>query len=213
MKKALVLVSAGVLAAVIAGCAATEERSDPVREKQAVETMKQSFSARGIAKMDRLDQDELQRVCTETRDKPSPEVAKRLEAAEMRKIKLPADGRFMGDWKRGEKIARIGRGMTWRDKPGKTSRGEPNGGGCYNCHELSPKETSFGSVGPSLRQFGKLRGYTVQNQEYAYKKIYDAKAYSLCSTMPRFGTSGSLTEQQIKDLTAYLMDPNSPVNK
>ena len=73
--------------------------------------------------------------------------------------------------------------------------------------------TLGGSVGPSLRQFGKLRGYTVQNQEYAYKKIYDAKAYSLCSTMPRFGTSGTLTEQQIKDLTAYLMDPNSPVNK
>ncbi len=211
MNKALV--SAGVVAAVIAGCAATEERSDPVREKQAVDTMKQSFSARGIAKMDRLNQDAVQRACTDYRDNPPEKLQKSLEAAEMATIKLPADGNVMGDWKRGRKIARIGRGMTWRDKRGKTSRGEPNGGGCYNCHQISPKETSYGSVGPSLRQFGKLRGYTVEIQQYAYKKIYNAKAYSLCSTMPRFGTSGTLTEQQIKDLTAYLMDPDSPVNK
>jgi len=210
MRKAFI--SAGVVAAVAAGCA-TMEGSDPARQKQAVETMKQSFHARGIAKMDRLDQDELQRICTDTRDQPSPEVQKRLEAAEMAKIKLPADGKFLGDWKRGRSIARRGRGMTWRDKPGKTSRGEPNGGGCYNCHQLSPQETSFGNVGPTLRQFGKLRGYGVDIQEYAYKKIYNATAYSACSTMPRFGVSGTLTEQQIKDLTAYLMDPNSPVNK
>jgi sulfur-oxidizing protein SoxX len=31
--------------------------------------------------------------------------------------------------------------------------------------------------------------------------------------MPRFGYSGTLTEQQIKDLVALLLDPNSPVNK
>jgi len=206
------LISAGAIAAVIAGCATTDG-GDPALQKKAGESLKRDFHARGIAKMDRLDQDELQRVCTVTRDKPSPEEVKRLESAEMAKIKLPADGKLLGDWKRGRRIARIGRGMTWRDKPGKTSRGEPNGGGCYNCHEISPQETSFGSVGPSLRQFGKIRGYTAEMQEYAYKKIYNAKAYSACSTMPRFGVSGTLTEQQIKDLTAYLMDPNSPVNK
>jgi sulfur-oxidizing protein SoxX len=210
MRKALI--SAGVVAAVVAGCA-TMEGSDPARQKQAVETMKQSFHARGIANMDRLNQDELQRVCTVTRDQPSAEDQKRLEAAEMAKIRLPADGRFIGDWKRGEKIASIGRGMTWRDKPGRTSRGEPNGGGCYNCHELSPKVTSFGSIGPSLREFGKRRGYGVDVQKYAYMRIYNSKAFSACSSMPRFGPSGTLTEQQMKDLTAYLMDPNSPVNK
>ena len=50
-------------------------------------------------------------------------------------------------------------------------------------------------------------------QKYVYGKIYNAKAYSLCSQMPRFGSSGTLTEQQIKDVTAYVLDPNSPVNK
>ena len=44
-------------------------------------------------------------------------------------------------------------------------------------------------------------------------KIYNAKAFNLCSTMPRFGHSGTLTEKQIKDLVALLLDPNSPVNK
>jgi len=210
MRKALT--SAAAVALVVAGCAGMEG-NDAELQKQAAEVMKRDFHARGIAKMDRLNQDELQRVCTETRDNPSPEVQKRLEAAEMAKIKLPADGQYLGDWKQGRSIARRGRGMAWNDKPGKTSRGEPNGGGCYNCHEMSPQETSFGSVGPSLRAFGKTRGYGVEIQKYAYMRIYNSKAFSACSTMPRFGPSHSLTEQQIKDVTAYLMDPNSPVNK
>jgi sulfur-oxidizing protein SoxX len=202
-----ILIAIGAAAAAIAGCATTEE-GDPALQKQAFEMMKHDFHARGIAKMDRLNQDELQRVCTETRDKPSPEVQKRLEAAEMARIRLPADGQFLGDWKRGAKIAASGRGMMWSDKPG-----APSGGGCYNCHQLSPQQTSFGNVGPSLLHFGKLRGYGVEIQKYAYTRIYNSKAFSACSTMPRFGPSGSLTEQQMKDLTAYLMDPSSPVNK
>jgi sulfur-oxidizing protein SoxX len=31
--------------------------------------------------------------------------------------------------------------------------------------------------------------------------------------MPRFGANGVLSEQQIKDLVAFLFDPESPVNK
>ncbi len=210
MRKALI--SAGAAALVVAGCAGMQVNEAEL-QKQAAETMKRDFHARGIAKMDRLNQDELQRTCTVARDQPAPEVQKRLEAAEMARIKLPADGQYLGDWKSGAKLARRGRGMAWNDKPGKTSRGEPNGGSCYNCHEMSPQETSFGSVGPSLRQFGKLRGYGVEIQKYAYMRIYNSKAFAACSTMPRFGPSGTLTEQQMKDLTAYLMDPNSPVNK
>jgi sulfur-oxidizing protein SoxX len=68
-------------------------------------------------------------------------------------------------------------------------------------------------VGPSLYQFGKKRGYSTEIQRYAYGKIYNAKAYNLCSQMPRFGHVGALTEQQMKDLTALLMDPASPVNQ
>ncbi|MCG6876960.1 MAG: sulfur oxidation c-type cytochrome SoxX [Betaproteobacteria bacterium] len=205
MKKALIAAAAGAL--VVAGCASMKEM-DAKYDAEVVQWMKRDFHARGIATMDRLDQDEVQRVCTQYDNKPPEAMAKQIEAGEMKKIKLPSDGKYMGDWKAGQKIAQRGRGMTWRDKPGST-----NGGSCYNCHQLSTAELSFGTIGPSLNQFGKKRGYTVANQKYVYEKIYDSKAFTACSNMPRLGLSGTLTEQQIKDVTAYLMDPNSPVNK
>jgi sulfur-oxidizing protein SoxX len=140
-------------------------------------------------------------------------VVAQLQKEQMATIKWPADGKLIGNWKEGEKIAQRGRGMAWNDKAGKTSRGEPNGGSCYNCHQIGPATTSFGTIGTSLYQFGKARGYSEGVQRYAYGKIYNAKAYNVCSGMPRFGHSGTLTEQQMKDLTALLMDPASPVNQ
>lgn len=171
------------------------------------EVLKRDFHARGQATMDRVVQDRLQRVCTETDNRPHAKVAKSLQAEQLKTIAFPSDG-FMGDWKRGEKIAQSGRGATWKDKPGK-----PAGGSCYNCHELSPKEASFGTLGPSLRAFGKTRGNGPEMQRYVYGKIYNAKAYNACSHMPRFGYSKTLDEQQIKDLVALLLDPESPVNQ
>jgi sulfur-oxidizing protein SoxX len=117
-------------------------------------------------------------------------------------------GSLIGSWQEGAKIAWSGQGMQWHEDPKK-----PSGGGCYNCHEISPKRPSAGTIGPSLRAFGKKRGSGIETQKYVYGKIYNAKAYNLCSHMPRFGYTGSLTEQQMKDLTAYLLDPASPVNQ
>ncbi len=205
MKRAIIWT--GVLAATAAGgCATVTDRA--AYDARATATIQRDFHARGIATMDRLKQDELQLACTGYRDHPPADVARRLEAQQMATIRLPADGRFSGDWKRGAALAENGRGMTWSDKPG-----QPSGGSCYNCHELAPQQTSFGTMGPSLRQFGKLRGYTAETQKYAYERIYNSKAFAPCSAMPRFGTSGTLTEAQIKDLVAYLTDPESPVNK
>ena len=194
-----------LVAASLAGCATT--KNEAAYRAEADAALKRDFHARGIASMDRLNQDEIQRVCTQYHDSPPFEVQQTLEAAQQATIKLPADGKFMGDWKIGARIAESGRGMTWSDKPG------DNGGSCYNCHQLSAQQTSFGTMGPSLLHFGKARGYTVENQKYVYQRIYNSKAFNTCSTMPRFGNSGTLTESQIKDLVAYLMDPNSPVNK
>ncbi len=169
--------------------------------------LQRDFKARGQATMDRIPQDGLQRLCTETEDKPPAALAKQLEADQMKTIAFP-QGSLLGDWKRGETIAQSGRGLMWSDKTGAAA-----GGSCYNCHQLSPAEASFGTVGPSLRGFGKLRGNTAEMQKYVYGKIYNAKAYNACSQMPRLGHSGTLTEQQIKDLVALLLDPASPVNK
>ncbi len=174
----------------------------------AVTTLKRDFKPRGITTLDLLVEDGVQAVCNRSDDKPPKELAQRLEQDQLAGIKWPADGKFVGDWKSGERIAQDGRGMTWSDKPG-----APGGGSCYNCHRIGPQETSFGTVGPSLFQFGKIRGYGPDMQRYVYGKIYNAKAYSLCTEMPRFGHVGALTEQQIKDLVALLLDPASPVNR
>jgi sulfur-oxidizing protein SoxX len=180
-------------------------------DKKAAEMIKHDFKEKGIAKLDRLNQDAVQAACDKYSNKPpheGPEGLDTLEKQQMATIKWPTDGKFMGDWKKGEVLAQSGRGMTWRDKPG-----DPNGGNCYNCHQLKPQELAFGTIGPSLLQYGKVRGNTPETQKYTYGKIYNAKAYNLCSNMPRFGHFGVLTEDQIKDLVALLLDPESPVNK
>lgn len=207
MKKSnIVIVSA--MAAALVGCAAMSDGQDEIHAK-AVAMMKASFNERGQAKLDRFDQDEIQRACSlkdgKTIDKA---LAKRLEQSQLAKVKYPADGRYLGDWKAGEKIAQSGRGGQYNDNPK-----NPAGGNCYACHQLTKQEVSYGTIGPSLYHFGKLRGFTPEMQKYAYAKIYNSNAFSACSSMPRFGHNGVLTEAQIKDVTALLMDPNSPVNQ
>jgi sulfur-oxidizing protein SoxX len=169
--------------------------------------MQRDFKARGQATMDRVVQDGVQRICTESDDRPPAGLAKQMEADQLKTIAFP-EGSLIGDWKRGEAIAQNGRGLQWTDPAG-----APGGGSCYNCHQLSPQEASHGTLGPSLLRFGATRGNGPEIQRYVYGKIYNAKAYNLCSHMPRLGLSGTLTPEQIKDLVALLLDPASPVNK
>lgn len=201
MNRALVM-----MALLASGAAIAEPALAEPTAREVTQVLQRDFHARGQATMDRVVQDGLQRVCTETGDKPPPAVAKQLEADQMKTIAFP-EGSLMGDWKRAQKVAQSGRGAMWSDKPGDA------GGSCYNCHQLSAEEESYGTIGPSLLGFGKKRGNGADMQKYVYGKIYNAKAYNACSQMPRLGYSGTLTEQQMKDLTAYLLDPASPVNQ
>jgi sulfur-oxidizing protein SoxX len=192
----------------IAGCATM--MSDAEIAKKSLQVMKSSFKERGQAKLDRLDQDEVQAACSlyGTPDKVPKDVAQRLEQAQFKTVRYPADGRLLGDWKSGEAIAQSGAGMQFNDDPAR-----PSGANCYACHQLSPQELAFGTIGPSLLGFGKLRGNTEEVRKYTFAKVYNAQAFSACSNMPRFGHNGVLTEQQIKDVVALLLDPASPVNK
>ncbi len=199
---------AAVLAAVVLPLLVAPSALADDPRTAAAATLKRDFKPRGITTLDQLAEDGVQALCNRTDDKPPPAVAQRLEQDQLAGIRWPADGKFLGDWKAGERIAQDGRGMTWSDRPG-----APGGGSCYNCHRIGPQEASYGTLGPSLLQFGKLRGSGPDVQRYVYGKIYNAKAYSLCSQMPRFGHVGALSEQQIRDLVALLLDPASPVNK
>ena len=202
-----ILAAAAVAPVILFGCATAP--SDTETSAKAAAMMKGSFREQGQAKLDRLDQDDMQKTCSEYAGKTLPkDVAGRIEKANLAAIKWPADGKLVGDWKNGERIAQEGRGMQYSDDPK-----QPAGANCYACHQLAPQELSFGTIGPSLYQFGKQRGYTDEMRKYAYGKIYNAEAYSACTNMPRFGHKGILTEKQITDVVALLMDPASPVNK
>ena len=177
-----------------------------------------SFQPNGIATLDYLKQDEANRLCSaaDVAGKPLEETtAKAIEAAELKTIKWPSDGQFLGDWKKGETLAQSGRGLTWTDDA-KTV----NGGNCYNCHQITKEEISFGNLGPSLYNYGKLRGVTDPNSaaskaivEYTWGKLWNSRAYNACSQMPRAGHKGILSEQNLKDVMALLLDPKSPVNQ
>ena len=183
--------------------------SDAEINARATQVLKASFAARGQAGLDRLDQDETQKTCTTYAGKvPGKDVTDRIEKVNFESIQWPADGKYLGNWQNGEKIAQEGRGKQFSDDPA-----GPVGANCYACHQLTPQEVSYGTIGPSLYLFAKSRGYGAEIQKYAYGKVWNADAYNACSNMPRFGHSKILTEAQVKDVTALLMDPNSPVNK
>ena len=202
---------------VAAGCASVPSVSELNALTDSI--VKASFRSQGVANVERVTQtDETNRLCSEAdvAGKPLEEkTAKAIEAANLKTIRWPSNGQFLGDWKEGEKIAQSGRGLTWTD-PANT----PNGGNCYNCHQIDTKETSYGTIGPSLHNYGKIRGVTDPNSaaakpivEYTWGKIWNSKAYNACSNMPRAGHMGILNEQQVRHIVALLLDPKSPVNK
>ena len=208
MNRKLIALTAASLAALVVTGHAGAMTEQEAREKAAA-MMNASFKERGQAKLDRLKQDESMALCSQYAGKDLPkDVAKKIEETNLAAIKYPADGKLMGDWKEGEKIAQTGVGKQFSDDPAK-----PAGGNCYACHKLDPKELSYGTIGVSLEKFGKLRGNSEAIQKYTWGKIWNAQAYSACSNMPRFGHNGILTEEQIRHLVALLLDPDSPVNK
>ncbi len=174
-----------------------------------VASMKSSFKERGQAKLDRLEQTDLQRECSKYQARALPaKVSERIQKKALAEVKYPADGKFLGDWKKGEKIAQSGRGFQYNDKAGSEA-----GGNCYACHQLAAHEVSFGNIGPSLQHYGKLRGYSPEVVKYTWARIWNPHSFKACNQMPRFGAAGILTEEQLKDVMALLLDPESPVNK
>lgn len=181
----------------------------PDRNAEALKVLQASFKPHGQAGMDRLNQDETQAVCSKyAPDAPPEALAAKIRAANLKDVVYPADGKFLGDWKRGQAIANDGKGMQYNDDPSK-----PAGGNCYACHELDKKQIAFGTIGPSLYHYGKNRGTSEAMLKLTWSMLYNMKAYSLCSPMPRFGAKHILTEQQLKDIMALLYDPKSPVNQ
>jgi sulfur-oxidizing protein SoxX len=196
------------LAAWIAACG-TVASSESATANQGVQAMmKRDFAGLGPHWLTRLDQDEVQAMCSRYRDAPPPAIAAQIQTGQLKSIAFPPADKLYGDWKRGEAIAQLGRGLQFSDPAD-----APVGGNCYACHQLSAGEISYGTIGPSLLHYGTLRGNSEDTRRYTWGKIYNAEAYAACSNMPRFGQNKVLTPEQIADLVALLLDPASPVNQ
>jgi sulfur-oxidizing protein SoxX len=206
--KQLLAISGFIFAAgLVQTPAFAQQKNDPKFNKM----IQDSFRAQGIAGLDRIDQDATQKFCSDPQfanSKQGEAMRDKIQKINMDSIQQPSDGKYIGDWKNGEKIAQSGRGATWSDKADTVI-----GGGCYNCHQIDPKEISYGNIGPSLTGYGKMRGYSKEVVTYTWNRINNSKAYNACSNMPRFAHFKLLNEQQIQDVMALLLDPESPVNK
>ena len=149
--------------------------------KEAEQMFRTSFKAENPKYwMTRLEQDETMKTCQQYRDNPPRKIGEKLEKLNAATIRYPVDGKLIGDWKEGEKLAAVGTGghigFIQPDPPGRV-----RGGNCYACHELAKKEVAYGTIGPSLHHFGKIRGADEDTIKYVYEKIYNSNAFSACT--------------------------------
>ena len=204
----LVLAVAGAAAAV--GCASFPD-AESVRAL-GERAVAEGYPGMPAALTQRAVQDAEQKVCSRTPgEKLTSDEAARIVEAARASVKYPASGKLVGDWKAGERLVVNGVGMRVRD--GRVEKVKENGALCINCHALDPNEVNVGNLGPSLTGYGAQRGASEPVVKYTYEKIYNAWTYFPCSNMPRLGHNGFLTPEQIAHVVAYLVDPQSPVNR
>ncbi len=207
MRNLTLLLSAIALAATLT-CALAQQPA-AVDDRRIDAAVKASWPKAAPDWQPQLVPDETMKVCSQYRNVPPRAVTNTIQVQERAAIKYPTDGKLMGDWKRGESIAQSGYGQRFTDYPATRE----NGGNCYACHQLDAREVSYGTVAPSLLAYGKNRKFAEAEIKAVYDKIYNSHASFPCSNMPRFGSNGTLTIEQIKDLVALVMSPDSPVNK
>ena len=200
----------GAPAAVVLGCATYPDAGET--RASAEKMVQESFSAPQPALLKRLDQDRAQALCSTIGDakltqQDAAEVVKLARAS----VQYPASGKLVGDWRVGEKLAHDGAGD--RIARGQLEKRKENGGLCQNCHGLAAGEINVGNVGPPLTGYGAQRGNSEAIVRYTYDKIYNAWTTFPCSKMPRLGANRHLTPEQITHLVAYLVDPQSSLNR
>jgi len=202
-------IAAVLIAALVTGC---PTYPDDVTARQAAEQMVIDAFAGASAHLKRLQQDRSQQICSKVGEqKLTGEDADELVKLARASIKYPVSGNIVGDWKTGDTLAHDGAGDRIRDR--KTETRKENGGLCQNCHALAPGEINVGNVGPALTGYSKQRGNSEAVAKYTYEKIYNAWIYSPCSNMRRLGATGLLPPEQVAHMVAYLLDPQSPINK
>ncbi len=210
MRKNAWLAGSAVLLVIAAGCAGFP---DGATTRGIAEKMVSEAHPGSPALTKRVAQDRSQQICSKIGDakltqQEAAEVVKLARAS----IQYPASGKLVGDWKAGAKLAYNGQGS--RIMNGKLEVAKAgNGALCSNCHSLAPKEFNVGNLGPSLTGYGAQHGNSEAVARLTYERIYNTWGFVPCANMPRLGTNGHLTPEQISHVVAYLLDPASPINK
>jgi sulfur-oxidizing protein SoxX len=207
MQRVIIALGATVIALVPS---APAQQAPAVDRAKVDATVKAAFPTAPADWAPRLAPDETMQQCSAHKNVPPKPVAEAIQARERASIHYPADGKLIGDWRKGEALAQSGFGLRFTDYP---PGNRPNGGNCYACHQLSKEEVSYGTIGPSLLGYGRIRNFGEAETKTAYEKIYNPQAAYACSLMPRLGANKVLTIEQVKDAVALLMSPDSPVNK
>jgi L-cysteine S-thiosulfotransferase len=160
----------------------------------------------------RMVQDDLQKACSVVGGgKPDAATLEAVRTAAAASITYPEGGIKLGDWQKGRDLSWSGFGYRLGHNPDDHSRREP-GGNCANCHQKVSTRDG-GTLAPDLSGYGKTRGTSDAMLKYVYDVIYNAHAYFPCTQMPRMGAQGIMTQEQIADVMAWILDPESPVNQ
>jgi sulfur-oxidizing protein SoxX len=202
-------ISATIVIIAVGATPAVAQQKPAVDPARADAAIKSAFPTAPADWQSRLVPDETMRQCSAHRNAPPKAIADAIRQREKATIEYPPDSKLVGDWKKGEAIAQSGYGLRFTDYPARRA----NGGNCYACHQMTKQEVSYGTLGPPLLQYGKVRNFGEAETKAVYEKIYNSHAAFPCSNMPRFGASKILTVEQIMDLVALVMSPDSPVNK
>ena len=115
-----------LLAAALVGAVAASayaQQAAKVDDAKALAVLKAGFPNAPADWAGRLVQDETMKACTEHRNLPSKAISDAIIAREKATIKYPPDGKLIGDWKKGEKIAQSGYGLRFTDYPAKKDMG------------------------------------------------------------------------------------------
>ena len=209
MKKTLLLLLA-MPAAWFVGCATFPDAA--ITAQHAEQMVRDAHTITGPDLNRRAAQDASQQTCSAVGGaKLTQAQSAAIVKAARDSMQYPASGQLTGDWKIGERLVTDGRGQ--RIVNGKVEALKENGALCINCHAMDPNEVNAGNLGPALTGYGTQRGNSEAVARYTYERIYNAWAFMPCSNMPRMGAGGFLTPAQIAHVVAYLIDPQSPVNK
>ena len=157
----------------------------------------------------RLTADETMRSARRTGTARRRRSRTRSSKREQASIVYPPDNNFMGDWQKGEALAQSGYGLRFTDYPAR----QANGGNCYACHQLTKAEVSYGTLGPSLSEYGKLRDFKPDAVKATLREdLQFARRVRLLDHAALRRQQGADHRADQGHAVALLMSPESPVN-